>query len=240
MAKVLYGSQITDIAGSIGGLTFQKNASSSIVRLRPTNSATLSEAQIARNVAFSQASSSWSALSGSDKALWNAFAAAHSKVDYYGTTKILSGMNWFMSLYINALSISYPPLTVPPTYALPTAYPVFDSYRFYADGNILDASWSTPLPVSTDLMLVYASPLTQASGLLDRSNMFFLNSYTSSGRSTLDLWSDFADLWFDGHIFSVDVNLILGIKVGLVSISATSFLTSMSTLSLLLSDNWKP
>lgn len=73
MARVL-NSPIGDLRGSIGGNTFSRNRSGSIVRARtqPVNRNTV--AQQRARAAFGQASQAFGALNYTDQSSWNAFA----------------------------------------------------------------------------------------------------------------------------------------------------------------------
>lgn len=226
MAKVYYGSQITDIVGSIGGLTFQSNNSGSIVRLRPSVSKAVTEAQQAKNIIFAEASNAWNALSESQRNLWIAFGAAHQKVDYYGSTKTLSGRNWFMGLYMNALSIGGTPLVSPPTWAVPNPVSSVNYTLFRSSQQSFNIVFNAVNYLSGYTLLLFASALTSETSVSNRSNIFWLHNYVNITSSTLEFYQYWEDYWMAGHEFLVTNELNANIKFGLVVMSNTSFLTS--------------
>jgi hypothetical protein len=230
MSKILYGSEVTDIVGSIGGLTFQHNNSGSICRLKPFNAQTLSQAQIERNVYFSAAVAAFKSLSNTNKNLWKAFAAAHSKVNYYGETKVLTAQNWFTSLYLNAVTVGSSPLVVPPTYSVP-ALPSIPTSS-YIDTSIPEFvfEFDAPFNFTPYYLLIYASPLTFNNSLYDRSNIYYIGYFAVGTQQLFDILGYYVSAYFGSGSLQLDSGLPVFIKVGLVLMSRTSFLCSQMCL----------
>jgi len=80
MARITYGL-ITDIRGSIGGLTFQKNASGAIVRLKSTRVINPSNLLANQQRLLASIVALWFTLTNDQKNAWNALAAAHPFID---------------------------------------------------------------------------------------------------------------------------------------------------------------
>jgi hypothetical protein len=225
MAKVFYGSQITDISGSVGGLTFQKNASGSILRLRPSLSQSLSQAQVEQNLLFSSAIAAYNALTQAQRVLWIAFAVAHPKVDIYGTSKQMTGQNWFVALYLNASAIGGTPLLVPPTYSLPSPpSPITSTYWHHTSNSMLVTFAPTFSGVGKKL-LIFASPITFKSSLSDRSDIYYLETLSASSYTTIDLYAAYRALWFPGITISIAV-VKFNIRFYCYLMDTTSFLCS--------------
>ena len=89
MARVTYGPLITELAGSIGGVTFQKNSSGNVARLKSKKPLNPTLAQANQQTLLSQLVAYWSTLSQVNKDTWNDLAAAHDHVTPWGETKTL-------------------------------------------------------------------------------------------------------------------------------------------------------
>lgn len=123
MARATYGSIITTLKGSIGGLTFQKNLSGNIVRLRPWRKKYNTPRQMTRHQIFLKRLHEWNLLSLGNQQLWNAFAHLHTFTDPFGNLITLSGLNWYCSINTNLEMISEPITPTPPAWNLPTPAP---------------------------------------------------------------------------------------------------------------------
>ena len=229
MANVFYGSEITQLAGSIGGISFQKNASGNIAKLRPNLSQSLSEAQILRNIVFADSISAFNQLSSANKLLWKAFATAHSKIDFYGKTKNLTAQNWFTALYCNALSISATPLITPPVWSLVSPPDIPTDIEFDTSYPKMYFEFGSSLSLGGDFLFVYASPLTFENSLVNQSNIFFLCDVSASTLDSLDIYEAFCNLWFAGFDFEVSGLSGVNVRISLFRMSHVTFLISPFT-----------
>jgi hypothetical protein len=118
MARIIYGSIITDIKGSIGGLTFQKNGSGTIARLKPRKNKTNTQKQRDQQPRLKQVQKEWNELTLVNKILWNDFAAVNNKIGLDGQEKKLTGYQWFLSINENRLLFEDSILLVPPVYEI--------------------------------------------------------------------------------------------------------------------------
>lgn len=118
MARIIYGSIITDIKGSIGGLTFQKNGSGTIARLKPRKTKTNTQKQRDQQPRLKEVQRNWNELSLVNKILWNDFAAVNNKIGLDGFEKKLTGYQWFLSINENRLLFEDSILSVPPVYEI--------------------------------------------------------------------------------------------------------------------------
>ncbi|HUD44972.1 MAG TPA: hypothetical protein VMR41_05485 [Patescibacteria group bacterium] len=123
MARATYGSIITTLKGSIGGLTFQKNLSGNIVRLRPWRKKYNTPRQMTRHQIFLKRLHEWHLLSLGNQQLWNAFAALHTFTDPFGNLETLTGLNWYCSINTNLEMISESITPTPPAWNQPTPSP---------------------------------------------------------------------------------------------------------------------
>jgi hypothetical protein len=165
MARILYSSMVTELKGSIGGLTFHRNAAGTIARLKPSRQQVANEMQSGKQVIFSQAIKAWSSLSHDDQVDWNAAAAAAPKLNYWNEAKAVTGFNLFTSFYINAITVGGTPRTSAPTLSTPLAVPTFGSTFSSSTFNIV---FSPPFAHTAAYLLVYASPPIMSVGVKNR------------------------------------------------------------------------
>jgi len=171
MARVTYGSGITELAGSIGGVTYQKNASGNIAKLRsnpivnPTSRQAVYQNNMAKLVAY------WPTLSQANKDVWNDLAAAHLHTTPWGNEKALSGYQWFMSINLYRLLGNWIPLDIPiewVTYNPPNAFTLTPT------ADTLKIIWDPAYNPTLHLLIYLSLPLRQSSLKLRRSLFFVI------------------------------------------------------------------
>ena len=169
MARVTYGSGVTELAGSIGGVTFQKNASGNIAKLRtnPVVNPTALQAGYQNNIATLVAF--WPTLSQANKELWDAVATAHDHTTPWGETKTLSGYQWFLSCNLNRLLLSGSILSAPGAWYAMSPAP---SFVIQTSATYIRLYWSPDLPGTFYTALYSTLPLRQSSLKLRRSLFF--------------------------------------------------------------------
>lgn len=135
MAVVKYGSIVTEIKGSIQGLTFQKCGQVLSARSNPYHKqAFTAAAQNSRNE-FSYVVAQWNKLDASEKAAWSAVASSYPTFDKFGASVILTGYQIFM--YINRFLYTAN-LTLITTAVAYSSHPIF-----YMGLNLLDLDTHT-------------------------------------------------------------------------------------------------
>jgi hypothetical protein len=192
MARIQLGGIITSISGSIGGFTFQRNRSGNIVRLRggTFKASTIKQTQSQSN--HTTLIAQWQGLSLAEKDLWNIFALTYTKIDKFGNTKTLTGINWFMSINANRVCFGYSILLTPPIYALPVAPGVYD---FTASASTLIVDFNPVFsPVGTGIKIWTTPPLTTITSSL-QSQYRLTSCIESSSYDVLDITAD----WVTTH-----------------------------------------
>jgi len=172
MARVTYGSGVTELAGSIGGVTYQKNASGNIAKLRsnPTVNPTARQAGYQTNMAYLV--SFWPTLSQDNKDRWDAFAIAHTHTTNWGEVKTLSGYQWFLSCNLNRL-VEYDSIVpAPPAWV---AYPPPDAFTLAVTVDHIRPEWAAPWTSAGWPRFYLSLPLRQSSLKLRRA-LFFVKS----------------------------------------------------------------
>lgn len=176
MARVTYGGGVTEFAGSVGGVTFLRNASGPIAKLRSNPPVNPSPDQSTYQTNMAIVVAYWPTLSQANKDLWDAFAAAHDHTTPWGETKTLSGYQWFMSCNLHRAKINLSPISSPPSW---TSYPVPQSFTLTATSTYIRCNWSPAYNGVNTLCFYITLPLRQSSLKLRRS-LYFIR-YISSG-----------------------------------------------------------
>ena len=214
MARVTYGSGVTEYNGSIGGITYQKNTSGNIAKLRSKFTVNPTPLQSTYQNRMSYLVSLWPTLSQYNKDLWDAFALAHDHTTPWGDVKTLSGYQWFLSCNLKRMLYHSTAISVPPTWATQTPPPVF--VINYDVWNI----WLTFTPdysPANDIIVYCSLPLKQSSVKLRRSLFLIKVMYNSLTIPNLYLTTEVAALigtpW-NTFTNNVDCNLIFRMQQG--------------------------
>jgi hypothetical protein len=189
MARVTYGALVTDLKGSIGGTTFQQNASGSIARSRAYTPVNPSSKQSARQLILTQLVALWSTLTVAQQNAWNALAAAHYKINDWGSNTRVTGYQWFLSYNLNAYTQGDPAWLTPDAYTLVDPVPAFtlaiDATHFYIN-------FAAPAAFPGTYAGIYCTvPLRQTSIQL-RKSTFLIWLWPTSNTSQIDITSHFA------------------------------------------------
>lgn len=188
MARVTYGDSITEYAGSIGGVTFQRNPSGPIAKLRsrpivnPSPDQSIYQINMAKSVAF------WPTLSQVNKDLWDAFAVAHDHTTPWGETKTLSGYQWFLSVSLNMLFMERAILSSPPAWVVYSPPP---SFTIQVSPTYIRLFWDPAWTPDVYWTQYVSLPLRQSSLKLRRSLFFLYHRASSVPVTTWDFTSRF-------------------------------------------------
>lgn len=167
MARVTYGDLVTELAGSIGGVTFQKNSSGNIARLRPKTPVNPSQPQSDQQGLIARLVSAWGYLSLIDKGSWDTFAAAHTHFTPWGKETTLNGFQWYLSCNLNLLITSQATIDTAPSFSSISPPAAFE---ILIDPTYFMLYWDPSLDISGHRLLVYATaPLRMNSEKLRRS-----------------------------------------------------------------------
>lgn len=178
MARVTYGALITELAGSIGGITFQRNSSGSIARLKPNMPVNSTAPQQLQQNKLSQLISQWPSLSSADKLSWETFAGLHNHVNEFSDVKHLSGFQWFMSCNLNLLIVGESVITTAPAWIVLAAPGIF---TLSADANNFDITFAAPYVPATDYTILYFTPPLRQSSMGMRKSTFYAGPVVITG-----------------------------------------------------------
>ena len=167
MARVNYGFPVTELTGSIGGVTFQRNSAGTICRLKPNIPVNPSPAQALQQYKISQLVALWPTLSQAEKDSWSTELVPHLHTNPWGDQKTLNGYQWFMSCNLNLLLAGESTRNTSPVWAIIAPPAVF---TLLADVDNLTAHFAAPWSVIPDHIFVYITlPVRHASLKLRRS-----------------------------------------------------------------------
>jgi len=226
MARVTYGSGVTELAGSIGGVTYQKNASGNIAKLRANPTVNPTALQEIYQTRMAMLVSYWPTLSQEDKDTWNALAASHNHTTPWGEIKTLSGYQWFLSSSLKRL-LYYPTFSnTAPTWE---AQSPPDQFIIETSDTYIRAAWSPDYDAPNDLIAYVSLPLRQSSLKLRRS-LFFIKTYlTAPALTNWDLTTEIAALFnvtWSTFFHSSDCNIVIRLSQGRFSRGLFSTFTS--------------
>lgn len=115
MAKVLYGSLITQLSGSIGGTVFARGANGNTVRRKSRNNNKNSISQSVFRNGFGSIQRSWRLLTTSDKSTWASGSSSFPYVNSLGVTSFYTGFQLFSKFNNQLFNVGVPRLDLCPT-----------------------------------------------------------------------------------------------------------------------------
>lgn len=126
MARIKYGSLVTEISGSIGGSTFQRSSSGNTLRNKPNPIRSTSPAQLLIRQYMKQAHAAWLAMESVERLQWQQFTAYSTPKIKHDKHVIMSGHNLYLKYQVSRLlaglaiqdTLSYIPM---PTWYYPVS-----------------------------------------------------------------------------------------------------------------------
>lgn len=175
MAQVTYGAYITELKGSIGGSTFQRNAARKICRARPLIFCPHSAWQLTRQRNMARLSFHWSTLSSANKQTWVDLALAHNHIDHWSIEKTITGFQWFMSCNMNLLLTGAFILDTAPAWRVLNPFP---SYTLQTTVDYLRIFMSDIYTQTGYYLFAFCTPLIRESSVKIRKTYVSLGSQT--------------------------------------------------------------
>ena len=191
MARVTYGESITEYAGSIGGVTFLRNASGPIAKLRSNPPVNPSPDQSAYQNIMAILVAHWPTLSQENKKDWNDLAAVRKHTTPLGVEKTLSGYQWFLSCNLIRYAVFRTITDAPVAWVAPSPPP---SFTLVATAEHLQCEWSPEYDPVYFNRFFLSLPLRQSSLKLRRSLFHVYDRALITPFSSFDLTSYFEAL----------------------------------------------
>lgn len=125
MARIKYSALVTEIAGSIGGTTFQRNAYGYTVKNKPNivNPASIGQRFIQNEMSAS--ARQWQQLTNAQRTLWSGYAQDYPIASRLNPSSFLNGYNYFVQYHINRKEVGSVTALGNP-YATRDAYTLFE------------------------------------------------------------------------------------------------------------------
>ena len=158
--KLKFGAIVTDGRGKIGGHVASKNRAGAYLRTKVTPSNPNTVAQMQARSILASLSQMWQTLDDSQRSGWNDAVKEWGTTDIFGDIKNPSGINLFVKLNSNLLSVGLPILPdVPAKSEVPAVVLVSASYS--VSGGTLFVNFDTNL-ANGKIVLVRATPKLSA------------------------------------------------------------------------------
>lgn len=151
--KYLPGIAVSQMSGSMGGVTASRNKGGQYFRDRAIPTTATSVPAINAKARLAAASAAWGALTSTQRDSWSRYGTIKPGIDALGQPKILTGINAYNAIYTRMNLAGDAPLTAPPIGpdpdALATASATFD----IGAGTTLLTFTPTPLGATRRLWL---------------------------------------------------------------------------------------
>lgn len=108
--KLKFGAIVTDGRGKIGGHVASKNRAGAYLRTKVTPSNPNTVAQVQARSILGSLSQMWQTLTDSQRSGWNDAVKEWGTTDIFGDIKNPSGINLFVKINANLISVGYPQL----------------------------------------------------------------------------------------------------------------------------------
>jgi hypothetical protein len=109
MARIRYGSIVSDVSGSIGSATFQKSLYGNTLRSKPLNNRTATAKQQLIRSYMQACQAGWRALSSANRNQWNQFIAFSGQSINRDRNILITGhalfLKWNFARLVNGLAI---------------------------------------------------------------------------------------------------------------------------------------
>ena len=158
MAKIKFGSIITDSRGRIGGQVIRGGANGPILYQprNPTDRKT-NASSIARSLFATYSKQYWTLLTAGERDDWRALAAANPYTNIWGDEYALTGLAYYVKLNTRLVSAGEPDITTAPADQAVTAITTLSLAA--TAPNDLTVTWTaSPIPADHSLY-IFASPV---------------------------------------------------------------------------------
>lgn len=193
MATVKWTGLITDMRGTVGGMTFGQVRGQYIARAKPIQPKRNTVKQATQRNYLVSGNNAWQNLSEAQKDAWRTFAASPPETDYdaFGDVILISGYNWFQRINARLGLVGQDMVITPPVGSRPNL-PTALSCELYAEPGttctvLTDiAEWD-----DTDYCVIYAGTTTLATSTTYISGDTFQCAILAADYGAFDFTSAF-------------------------------------------------
>lgn len=195
MALVKFGMVVSDIRGSVGGVTFSRNSSGAVARKRTAGVNPNTVAQQAVRGLFNDVAQAWRNLSSANQDTWITQAPNYTRVNRLGETVSYTGQQLFnhlngqlLQLGQAVVDVAIPPLSI----EVATAASVVAVQT--TDDIVINGLASTG---GDDIIAVYATPAMSAGRRFTSKSMYRLIQIkpASTASGNLDVTTAYENIY---------------------------------------------
>jgi len=212
MARVTYGAMITALTGSIGGITFQRNRSGAIARVRPGRTGRNTVFQQNQISIFNKYVQLYGQVSAANKLLWDAFAVLWTHDNFFGETKTLTGLNYYIMINYYRELVGQAVTAAPPTHAIPS---VGTSAAVALAANSIQITITAPATVAGDTLLFYATPPLRSLNYLPRKSIRLVHQLADSAPGIYEIgpeWEAYFGLDVTDDLINSGASFLCGVS----------------------------
>lgn len=192
MAVVKYGAIITDIKGSINGMTLQGGRSAGIIRTKPRGvglSVSNRKESIQSNIhIMGKLAASWTKLTDTQRLTWQTLLGTWTFINKFGVVYNATPYQIYMSVNFNNVVAGFSIDSSAPVYSAGTTITI--SGYTAKDGGGLGVSILDPLTYDTSFQVLCSKPM-KGSESGSRIQYKLLKTFTPSGAALLSIKDEY-------------------------------------------------
>jgi hypothetical protein len=192
MARIIYSVPISEIVGSIGGVTFQRNASGFIAKAKSNPTVNPGKKQAIKESAFGSLVALYATLTIAEKESWAALALANLHTTPWGIMKKLNGFQQFISNNTNLSLCGVAARLTAPDYILP---PAPDPFILTFEQYIMSLVFAAPYSPAPNTFFVYITPPLRTGTLKLRKSSLILPVGTWDSNTIYNVTAGYEELW---------------------------------------------
>lgn len=190
MAQIVLGPLVANIAGSIGGSTFQRGPGIHTVRRKPNPITRRTSFTNSERSVFAFLNMNWRTLSDPDRAAWQAEADLLTWTDRFGNVIPGKGYWLYKRCNLNFHLIAEPLITAPVSPIV--LDPVVNLFLELDTPAKFVMKWDAPLPTQTDTVwAIFATPPTSAGRSAAFGTYRFIEKFAPGTGSGVDIGSQY-------------------------------------------------
>lgn len=227
MAIIQLSELIAAIRGSIRGTTYSRNAAGLVAKNKINGRKSYSSKQSNVIKVQSFIVGQWQQLTSEQQSLWNDYAALYPQIDRFGTTKQLSGFNWFT--HVNNLAKQNLDIVIDEPQPRESAILV-PSYFVELSIDTITLLFNSLLEMDDHLLFVFASQPTNQTNKTNRGALRLLTVVENPSLTEIDVtsvWSQCFGFDYD----SITDNSLFNIQFFIYSINTNSWQNSVGVWS---------
>jgi len=213
MAIVVLGSLVSSIRGSIAGISFVNSRQGIVVKSRVYQIRSGTGRQYLNRQNLQSLLKNYRELSAANKTLWATYSDTYTKTNMFGEERVLSGINWYVSINWFRLLGSTAETSSPPAFRAPDSLP---TWSVAVNGSNLEITLGVFSPSVDDELLVYLTkPLNKG---VNSANKFYryvsIENLASGAVYNMNgEWNELVGYSFGSGILNSEFNVGVGLRI---------------------------